>query len=228
MIKPLVIFISIIVFCTSAHAQRYKVKYESFPNDENRLKLAEQLSGKDAEGLIALQYIHQGSELLYDNGLSSWYYNGEDTYPEDCEITKVWFNRSTSVVYKDHSKNETTFMNQLYKGVCKVHTLRQPELFEITGETKMINGYLTQRAVLKENRLIDAWFTPLIDIQDGPFNIGGLPGLVLEFNDKGMTYRMLKVEEVPEGVEMILPLPECNRKLTPDDYNQHRRKGRGE
>lgn len=217
----------IITFCTSMFAQRYKISYESFPNDEKRLGLASQLSGRDAEGLIALQYIHKGSELLYDNGVSSWYYTGEDTYPDELDIVKVWFGRNISVVYKDHRANETTYMNQLYEGVCKTHTLRQPELFEITGKTKIINGYLTQQAVLKENRDIDAWFTPLIDIQDGPFNIGGLPGLVLEFNDKGMTYRMLKVEEVPEGVEIVLPLPECKRKLNPQDYNQHRRNGRG-
>jgi GLPGLI family protein len=220
-------FALLLIFANPLFSQRYRVTYESYANNNTRLELSKQLSGNDADLLIALHYIHKGSELLYDNGVSSWFFNGKDTYPNDCSINEIKFKINTSIVYKNHSENETTYMNKLYEGVCKTHEIQLAHQFEITGETKMVNGYLTQRAVLKSNRVVDAWFTPQIPIQDGPFNIGGLPGLVLEFNDKDITYRMLKVEEISEGVEIILPLPKCKEKLNPEDYNKHRRNSRG-
>ena len=63
--------------------------------------------------------------------------------------------------------------------------------WEITSETKEINGYMCYKATTTKsvysqlkNRMVTTtptvWFTPAIPVTAGPFGLNGLPGLILE------------------------------------------------
>ncbi len=79
--------------------------------------------------------------------------------------------------------------------------------WELTGESKLIGDYTCQKAVY--SRIIDskvfsmgqdemettkdtvnvtAWFTTQIPVSHGPDDFWGLPGLILELQNNGMTY----------------------------------------
>lgn len=69
----------------------------------------------------------------------------------------------------------------------------EPTDWEITGETRMISGYMCRKAVATNTetssrsgkthvRELVAWFAPEIPIPFGPEGYGGLPGLILEMN----------------------------------------------
>ncbi|MEO6684208.1 MAG: GLPGLI family protein [Ginsengibacter sp.] len=57
-----------------------------------------------------------------------------------------------------------------------------PFLWELVNEFKTIDNYRCQKAVINSDKLkIEAWFTEQIPIPAGPYNISGLPGLILEY-----------------------------------------------
>ncbi|MDE5844991.1 MAG: GLPGLI family protein [Muribaculaceae bacterium] len=67
----------------------------------------------------------------------------------------------------------------------------KPE-WEITDETKEIIGYQCFKAIADyRGRKWTAWFTPEIPIQDGPWKLCGLPGLILEAEDNHGEYHFL-------------------------------------
>lgn len=66
--------------------------------------------------------------------------------------------------------------------------LETPE-WEISDETKDILGYQCFKATTDfRGRKWTAWFTPEIPIQDGPWKLCGLPGLILEAHDANRDY----------------------------------------
>ena len=109
--------------------------------------------------------------------------------------------------------------------------------WELTNETKDIDGYTCYKAVHKEfiqrsqtYRTSTAWYTLDIPVPYGPAGFGGLPGLILELQygnrviyiaDKIVLNKHMdtlpKIEEAP----LITPrewalLNRKNRKVTPD------------
>ena len=64
----------------------------------------------------------------------------------------------------------------------------KPE-WEISDESKEIIGYQCFKAIADyRGRKWTAWFAPEIPIQEGPWKLGGLPGLILEAYDTGRDY----------------------------------------
>src|SRR5690625_217000 len=61
--------------------------------------------------------------------------------------------------------------------------------WHITDESKEIGGYIAIKAeVTFRGRDFEAWFTPEIPISAGPWKLHGLPGMILEVNDKEGQY----------------------------------------
>ena len=62
----------------------------------------------------------------------------------------------------------------------------------ITDETKEIIGYQCFKATTNyRGRVWTAWFTPEIPLQDGPWKLCGLPGLILEAEDNHNEYHFV-------------------------------------
>ena len=121
-----------------------------------------------------------------------------------------------------------------YKKLNSGRTLRQMEFFgqdfiveipdskyqwEVTGDTKKIGNYTVRKAVTSylskaphkelEDKMVylEAWFTSEIPISFGPREIGGLPGLVLEFTSGKVTYRayQISLDTETEGAPLDKP-----------------------
>ena len=57
--------------------------------------------------------------------------------------------------------------------------------WNILPDKDSLEGYPVQKAILNfQGRLWTAWFTPEIQIQDGPYRFYGLPGLILKIGDQ--------------------------------------------
>jgi GLPGLI family protein len=99
---------------------------------------------------------------------------------------------SLFTVYKDHESNSLLFefadLNQ------KPHYFADtlfPMEWVTTEEHKMIGGIPCQRAVTRfKGRGYTAWYAPTITINDGPWKLGGLPGLILEAYDDEDNWHM--------------------------------------
>lgn len=108
--------------------------------------------------------------------------------------------------------------------------------WELTGNTKKIGDYEVQEA--KYSRIIDsksfsmgmdemeltkdtihvtAWFAPQIPVSHGPADFWGLPGLILELQNEGMTYiadRIVLNPTEPVAIEV----PKKGQKISSEDY----------
>ncbi|MFD2564565.1 GLPGLI family protein [Aquimarina rubra] len=84
--------------------------------------------------------------------------------PTDCYVRIPWPELSGGATYK----YDQNLMN-----------------WELTGNSKKIKNYNCQEALLNfHGREYLVWFTPEIPISKGPFNLDGLPGLIVEVQEK--------------------------------------------
>jgi GLPGLI family protein len=108
---------------------------------------------------------------------------------------------SLFTVYKDHESNsllfEFTDLNQ------RPHYFADtlfPMEWITTEEHKMIGGIPCLKAVTRfKGRGYTAWYAPTITINDGPWKLGGLPGLILEAYDDEDNWRMEFISRTDEN-----------------------------
>ncbi len=108
--------------------------------------------------------------------------------------------------------------------------------WELTGNSKKIGDYEVQEA--KYSRIVDskrfsmgmeememtkdtinvtAWFAPQIPVSHGPADFWGLPGLILELQNEGMTYIADRIVLNPsEAVE--IEVPNKGQKISSEEY----------
>lgn len=116
-----------------------------------------------------------------------------------------------------------TFYVDLIKKVLLIKT-NQNELiksntitsgWEISNETKLIDKYLCYKAEYKKpiigrdgkekTILITAWFAPSLNFSFGPKEYSGLPGLILELQEKYTTYLAKKISIQNENIIIDFP-----------------------
>lgn len=100
-------------------------------------------------------------------------------------------------------------------------------VWTITKEEKMINGYLCLKATsfIKDRSLIkgeyqkeiEAWFCPALAINIGPKIFGGLPGLILELNERLFTFYVDSIELNPK-VKIVISRPIKGEVISRDEY----------
>jgi GLPGLI family protein len=108
--------------------------------------------------------------------------------------------------------------------------------WELTGNTKKIGEYEVQEAkysrivdskrfsmgmeemeVTKDTIHVTAWFAPQIPVSHGPADFWGLPGLILELQNEGMTYIADRIVLNPtESVE--IEVPKKGEKISSEAY----------
>src|SRR5690606_9012639 len=93
--------------------------------------------------------------------------------------------------------------------------------WQITNETKKIQNFTCYKATtsFRENTF-EAWFTPEIPINAGPWKWYGLPGLIVEATDKDQSviFKLEKIEKLTEEI----PFP--SKSLTKISLQQYFKK----
>lgn len=94
----------------------------------------------------------------------------------------------------------------------------------IYNESKIINGFTCYKSeyTLKSinrkgkevKRIVTAWFCPELPYSFGPNGYCGLPGLILELQDKNITYGVKKIEFKKNNIE----IPESTKKIEFNEY----------
>ena len=91
-----------------------------------------------------------------------------------------------------HYKKETLLDSEFFTHSCAGFSYE----WEISDETQKIAGFNCTQAVSntnKDNRII-VWFTSEIPINDGPLNLYGLPGLILQAEDFFKTATIVSID----------------------------------
>lgn len=88
--------------------------------------------------------------------------------------------------------------------------------WKITGEQKEVGSFQCIKAIYKDSiTTLEAWFTPMIPVMDGPFNFTGLPGIILHLNiDNGNTIYTAKNIELKSLEEDIINAPTDGKSIS--------------
>ena len=93
----------------------------------------------------------------------------------------------------------------------------------ITQDTKEIMGMACQKATGEfKGRVYDAWFCSQLPYSNGPWKLGGLPGLIIEAYDtkKEVVFNFVSFENVT-GAQMPIQIPRNATKATVKEFEQY-------
>ncbi len=119
-----------------------------------------------------------------------------------------WFDsfphtRSATFVYKNYPSGKMTVTDAIRNDSFIYQDTLNAQHWQVIDSTKTILGYECQKAESDfRGRRWTAWFSPDIPVNNGPWKLGGLPGLILEAYDVGKHYYFLIV-----GIESVTQEP---------------------
>lgn len=97
--------------------------------------------------------------------------------------------RSATCIYKNYPENGMTVTDFLGGDYVVYEDVLNDQDWQITDSIKTVLNYNCQQAVCRfRGREWIAWFTTDIPVVNGPWKLGGLPGLILEAYDQGNQY----------------------------------------
>ncbi|WP_159949557.1 GLPGLI family protein [Polaribacter septentrionalilitoris] len=102
-------------------------------------------------------------------------------------------------------------------GECFIYTNKYLE-WQLTQETKIINGYLTYKATRSKGKVI-AWYTPEIPISFGPKGEYGLPGLILELEVGKIRFMATKITLNPKE-KIKIEEPKGGKRISYEEYEK--------
>ena len=97
--------------------------------------------------------------------------------------------RMSTYVYKNYPTGQMTITDRISsQDYCYVDSLHT-QIWTMGDSTREVLGYMCQQATADfRGRRWTAWFATDIPVSDGPWKLGGLPGLILEAYDEGQQH----------------------------------------
>lgn len=162
------------------------------------------------QDLIKFELIYNKSEMIYyrkDFVVPDYFNDMQKGIAESFKFSSFYYNFNTKY-YVEYFK----FFDKNYNLFIDFESIN----WEITTESKLINGFLCYKAIYNNNKYsipLVVWFSPEIVFQVGPEKCQFLPGLVLEYQlkdfsivceriDFNPTVEDLKKIAQPTGVEI--------------------------
>lgn len=139
--------------------------------------------GKNSSEFYSI--LAENIRLLQDSMLDKGF-SASEIMREKAKLPKSTQNQR---IYKNYpAKGEMTYIDKQMQWYKYVEKEGKPE-WNLESERKTILGYSCQKATTKlRGREWVAWFTNEVPIQDGPWKLWGLPGLILEAHDSQNLY----------------------------------------
>ncbi|ETK12576.1 hypothetical protein T235_08495 [Tannerella sp. oral taxon BU063 isolate Cell 8/11] len=112
--------------------------------------------------------------------------------------------RMSTYVYKNYPTGQMTITDRISSQGYRYADSLHAQTWIMGDSTRQVLGYTCQQATADfRGRHWTAWFATDIPISDGPWKLGGLPGLILEAYDRGDDYRYTAVRIVESGLDPV-------------------------
>ncbi len=113
--------------------------------------------------------------------------------------------RGNSVFYTDNNNKSTTEQTQFLGEDFLIKSSFSDLEWKLSKEKKTISNYVCYKATTKKENSgplneqkkysnYVAWYCPELSFNYGPYEISGLPGLVLEFSNEKLTYYVSEIK----------------------------------
>lgn len=194
----------------------------NFFNEETMLRI-----GKGISRYCSVPKFYRDS-LFHFNSALYWeteriaFENAKDPVERDM-ATLTRNGRYWDVIYKNYPVGKVTQTSYFDMTDWRYEEDWEKPEWEMTDETKEVLGYQCFKATADfRGRRWTAWFAPEIPIQDGPWKLCGLPGLILEAEDSGNVYHFvangLKQNDIPDVGFLCYRERRGVRKVTRDKF----------
>lgn len=209
-------FILLILFYTSfCFSQVKTIEYKAISVDtimKNIPDLFKEDILKNNKDVSKITYTLQFDE----NNMKFFANKPSELTNDDYDMTLIMAD-IVGTTYRKRSSNEVFNERESFGNLKNfIATSKLITDWNITNETKVINGYSCTKAtsVLNIdygdndiNKLypITAWFCPEIKYSYGPRGIGGLPGLILELNQNIITFYVSKIDLNDKSIDISMP-----------------------
>ena len=224
--KKIILLFIIFIYASIFSQQNFSgfINYESTINSK---KLNDYLTNKRGEiksksvlGSLDKVYLYTipiKSKLTFSNGEGLFIVEDKlstDIHNLGQRYQKISAGGSNEYYYNDKTKNYL-IKNCETLGECFIYTNNYLE-WQLTQETRTINGYLTYKATRSKGKVI-AWYTPEIPISFGPKGEYGLPGLILELEISKIIFKVTKITLNPKEVIKIEE-PKDGKRVSFEEY----------
>ena len=126
--------------------------------------------------------------------------------------------RMSTYVYKNYPTGQMTITDRISsQNYCYVDSLHT-QTWTMGDSTREVLGYACQQAMADfRGRRWTAWFATDIPVSDGPWKLGGLPGLILEAYDEGQqhVFTVVGLERVADEPIIFNQRDGRNRRFEP-------------
>ncbi|MGV7108169.1 GLPGLI family protein [Flavobacterium sp. U410] len=144
---------------------------------------------------------------------------------EEINFAKA-FTEATNKYFIDLHSNNNIKQIDNHLGKFIINYTRKTD-WKLENETKTIQGYLCYKAVSElvvKNKKgefkypIIAWYCPAIPYSFGPKGYYGLPGLILELQERNTTYGAVKIDLNKQNI--IIKKPNEGKLVTQEEFNE--------
>ena len=160
---------------TTARDENGKYVYRQ---DDMRLEVGEMVS-----------YFYSPTKRAYDDGLLKLVKPG-DVAKSNVSKSNVSRGNITMNFFRNYPKGKTTYIDKVLSEKFRIEEpMEQPKWEIVADSTKKILNYDCQMArTTFKGRQWTAWFTADIPLDNGPWKLCGLPGLILRASDAQQQY----------------------------------------
>jgi GLPGLI family protein len=165
------------------------------------------------------------SKLIFSNGEGLFIVEDKlstDIHDLGQRFQKISAGGSNEYYYDENTKTYL-IKNCGTLGECFIYTNKYLE-WQLTQETKIINGYLSYKATRSKGKVI-VWYTPSIPVSFGPKGEYGLPGLILELEIGKIIFKAVKIVLNPKK-KLKVKEPKGGKRVTFEEYKKEMEKAR--
>lgn len=209
----------LLCLCITAHSAlfgqpRLSVEYEM------ELKLEEVMPTLDSKFMKQFANVVAVYDYHFFNNASQYVFR--ESRKKDESITgPAKINPNSVTIYKNFTDNVRYAQLDAEKDIVSMDSLATDQPWKIDHTaTKIILGFSCQKATTTiDGKETTAWFAPEIPISDGPLSLHGLPGLILQVENKSAAITATSVDtndDAPWSIEM----PKAEKYLSPQEFNE--------
>jgi len=135
-------------------------------------------------------YLKYQTDSLFDSGgVGTWVENVQKNIKNGTMSTLYSSDLMYAKVFKEYKEKKLEVIDHISINYFIYGEDLTPQAWTLLDDTMTIAGYACQKAVCGyKGRSYEAWFTPEIPINEGPWKFYGLPGLIIKLYDTKRQY----------------------------------------